>query len=151
MTDEAPTPEKRSAPWKGRPRSDNPRNAWVHVRVTADERAKLDEAAERAGLELGPYVVQAALGAPRPRQRRRIQLERRDLAQLLGWLGKAGGNLNQLAKIANQTGHLPDAANLHAVEQELREAARAISHVLSGKAVAVCQPQPATDAGEVSD
>lgn len=142
MSDETPTPEKRSAPWKGRPRSANPRNAWVHVRVTADERAKLDEAAERAGLELGPYVVQAALGAPRPRQRRRLQLDRRDLAQLLGQLGTAGGNLNQLAKIANQTGQLPAAEALATVLLDIRTAAQAISATLRGSKVDATGPQP---------
>ncbi len=148
MSDETPTPEKRSAPWKGRPRSDNPRNAWVHVRVTADERAKLDEAAERAGLELGPYVVQAALGAPRPRQRRRLQLDRRDLAALLGQLGTAGGNLNQLAKIANQTGQLPAAEALATVLLDIRTAARAISATLRGQKIDAEEPQPPAEAAD---
>lgn len=145
MSGDTPTPEKRPAPWKGRPRSANPRNAWVHVRVTADERAKLDEAAERAGVELGPYVVQAALGAPRPRQRRRIQVERTQLASLLGLLGNAGGNLNQLAKVANQTGQLPEAEALEAVRQDIRTAALAISATMRGQKVDAAEPQPPTE------
>ena len=89
-------------------------------------------AAERAGLDLGPYVVQAALGAPRPRQRRRPPVERAALAQLLGLLGKAGGNLNQLAKHANQAGRVPEADALEAVRLDIREAALAISSALRG-------------------
>lgn len=72
------------------------------VRLSADERAAVDAAAERAGLTAGSYARQAMLGAPAPRQVRRPPVEKRELARLLGELGKIGGNLNQLAKAANQ-------------------------------------------------
>ena len=65
------------------------------------ERAAIEHAAERAGLMPGSYARQALLGAPTPRQVRRPPVERRELARLLGELGKIGGNLNQLAKAAN--------------------------------------------------
>lgn len=78
------------------------RTANLTIRLTTDERATIDAAAERAGLMSGSYARQTLLGAPAPRQVRRPQVERRELARLLGELGKIGGNLNQLAKAANQ-------------------------------------------------
>jgi len=78
------------------------RSAHLTIRFTPEERASIDDAAERAGLTSGSYARQTLLGAPAPRQMRRPQIERRELARLLGELGKIGGNLNQLAKAANQ-------------------------------------------------
>lgn len=121
MSDEiTPPAAPRPVPWRGRPRALNPRNAWVHIRVTADERAALEAAAERLEMTLGPYVVSAALNAPKRRATRRPAVERAALAQLLGLLGKAGSNVNQLAKIANQTGQLDG------IEREAEAAIRAI-------------------------
>jgi len=78
------------------------RSTHLTIRFTPEERASIDTAAERAGLTSGSYARQTLLGAPAPRQVRRPPVERRELARLLGELGKIGGNLNQLAKAANQ-------------------------------------------------
>ena len=78
------------------------RSAHLTIRFTPEERASIDAAAERAGLTSGSYARQTLLGAPAPRQMRRPPVERRELARLLGELGKIGGNLNQLAKATNQ-------------------------------------------------
>jgi len=77
------------------------RNRHLTVRLSDDERAAVDASAERAGLTPGSYARQALLGGPAPRQVRRPPVERKELARLLGELGKIGGNLNQLAKAAN--------------------------------------------------
>jgi Bacterial mobilisation protein (MobC) len=77
------------------------RRRIVTVRLSTEEYAALDEAAERAGLVVGSYARQAMLGAPAARQVRRPPVERRELARLLAELGHIGGNLNQLAKAAN--------------------------------------------------
>ncbi len=74
------------------------RDYILPVRLSQDERAAIDAAAERAGLTVGSYARQVLLGAPAPRQVRRPPVERRELVRLLGELGKIGGNLNQLAK-----------------------------------------------------
>jgi hypothetical protein len=81
------------------------RSEHLTVRLSKDERAAIDAAADRAGLTAGSYARQAMLGAPAPRQVRRPPVERKELARLLGELGKIGGNLNQLARAAN-TGSL---------------------------------------------
>ena len=78
------------------------RDRHITIRLSAEERARLDDAAERAGLTTGSYARQLLLGAPPPRQSRRPPVERRELAKLLGELGKIGSNLNQLAKATNQ-------------------------------------------------
>lgn len=72
------------------------------IRLSVEERAIINERAERAGLTAGSYVRYVLLGADSPRQVRRPPVERRELAQLLGELGKIGSNLNQLAKATNQ-------------------------------------------------
>jgi len=77
------------------------RDCILPIRLSADERAVVEAAAEKAGLATGSYARQTLLGAPAPRQVRRPPVERRELARLLGELGKVGGNLNQLAKAAN--------------------------------------------------
>jgi hypothetical protein len=78
------------------------RDRHLTIRLSAEERAAIDAAAERSGLTMGSYARQALLGAPAPRQVRRPPIERKELARLLGELGKIGGNLNQLAREANQ-------------------------------------------------
>ncbi len=77
------------------------RNRHLTVRLSDDERAAVDAAAERAGLTPGSYARQALLGGPAPRQVRRPPVERKELARLLGEIGHIGGNLNQLAKDKN--------------------------------------------------
>ncbi len=77
------------------------RDGVLPVRLAAEERAAVDAAAERAGLTVSSYARQAMLGAPAPRQVRRPPVEKKELARLLGEVGKIGGNLNQIARAVN--------------------------------------------------
>jgi hypothetical protein len=77
------------------------RTMHLTVRLSPDERAAIDHAADRSGLTAGSYARQAVLGAPAPRQVRRPPVERRELARLLGEIGHVGGNLNQIARGVN--------------------------------------------------
>ena len=77
------------------------RGGVVAFRVSAEERAELEQAAELAGLSLGSYVRQRVLTAPKTRAVRRPPIEQKLLAQLLGQLGKAGGNIHQILKHMN--------------------------------------------------
>lgn len=83
MTDSPAAPrEKRAAPWRGRKRVADPRNAWVHVRCTAAEYAAINAAAERAGLETSSYMRAMALGGgPKLRARRRPSVELVELSR----------------------------------------------------------------------
>ena len=77
------------------------RDRHITIRLSSEERAIVDTAAERAGLTPGSYARRTLLGAETPRQVRRPPVERRELVRLLGELGKIGGNLNQIAKAVN--------------------------------------------------
>jgi len=77
------------------------RTTHITIRLTPEERAAIDSAAERAGLTSGSYARSAVLGAPTPRQVRRPPVESQELARLLGEVGHVGGNLNQLAHARN--------------------------------------------------
>jgi hypothetical protein len=77
------------------------RSQHLTIRLSPDERARIDDDAARAGLMPGSYARQVLLGAPAPRQVRRPPIERRELARLLGELGHIGGNLNQIARGVN--------------------------------------------------
>ncbi|HWB50474.1 MAG TPA: plasmid mobilization relaxosome protein MobC [Stellaceae bacterium] len=77
------------------------RTKHLTIRLSPEERASIDDAADRAGLTPGSYGRQVLLGAPAPRQVRRPPIERRELARLLGEIGHVGGNLNQLARDMN--------------------------------------------------
>jgi hypothetical protein len=101
------------------------RRRIVTIRLSTEEYAALDEAADRAGLVVGSYARQAMLGAPVARQVRRPPVERRELARLLGELGKIGGNLNQLAKAAN-TGVVIYGGEIEAALGDLLKARNAI-------------------------
>lgn len=97
------------------------RNRHLTVRLSEDERATIDEAAERAGLMPGSYAREALLGRPAPRQVRRPAVERKELARLLGQIGHIGGNINQLAKAAN--------AGVVVYEDEIDAALRGLAEV----------------------
>ena len=77
------------------------RTTHLTIRLTPDERASIDHAAERAGLTSGSHARRLLLDAPPPRQVRRPTVERREIARLLGELGHVGGNLNQIARTLN--------------------------------------------------
>jgi len=132
MTDQPTSTDPQDTPprKRGRPRKEPSRHSWIHARVTAEERKALEEAAERQHLTLGPYVISAALNAPKRRGKRRVPVERAQLAILLTMLGRAGGNLNQLAKVANSTGQPPPAEEMAAAVQAIRDAGEAIMRTL---------------------
>lgn len=98
---------------------------------TAEERAQLEAAAERAGLTVSAYMRHQCLGTPGPRAVRRPPVERAALAQLLAQLGKVGSNLNQIARALNSDRQvLP--SDIGEAVAEVRAAALAISATLRG-------------------
>jgi len=105
------------------------RNQHLTIRLAPDERLAVDAAAEEAGLAPGSYVRQRLLGGEPPRPVRRGPADRRELAKLLGQLGRIGGNLNQLAKAAN-TGVLVYTNEIDAALAELRQTRAAIMTAL---------------------
>jgi hypothetical protein len=101
------------APWRGRKRVKDARTKLIPVRCTAVERAAIKAVADKAGLSVGAFLRAAALGDAGPRSVRRPPIERKELARLLGHLGKVGSNLNQLAHAFNSRGRVPGLAELN--------------------------------------
>lgn len=100
------------------------------VRLTPQELATVEAAASNAGLSVSSYSRLQMLGGgrPPPRSVRRPPIEKELLARLLGQVGKAGSNVNQIARSANMGDQ--DFFGTAETLQELREAAQAIQAAL---------------------
>jgi hypothetical protein len=122
------TPRKHAA--RGRRRVENPKQAFIAVRCTAQERAAIIDLATKSGLAIGAYLRATALGSPGPRAVRRPPIERTELARLLGHLGKVGSNINQLAYAYNRDRTLPGLPELLAVRQDVGELRDALMKAL---------------------
>lgn len=122
---------RHAAPLRGRQLVSDAKTSFVSVRCTAKERSTIDEAARRAGLSVGAYLRTLALGSPGPRAVRRPPIERKELARLLGHLGKVGSNINQLAYAFNSTRRIPGLAELTAVREQIGEIRDALMKALS--------------------
>lgn len=108
------------------------RQQIVKVRCTIDEAAQLAAVARRQGKTISSCVreslIASALPAPKPRKRTPAADER-ELARILGQLGKWGSNLNQLAHQAN----MDEPVKPHQFEEladQVRTASRAVLEAL---------------------
>lgn len=122
------TPRKHAAP--GRRRVENPKQAFIAVRCTVQERAAITDLATKSGLAIGAYLRATALGSPGPRAVRRPPIERTELARLLGHLGKVGSNINQLAYAYNRDRTLPGLPELLAVRRDVGDLRDALMKAL---------------------
>ena len=104
------------------------RSSLVQVRFTPEEHARLEAAAERAGMTVGAFMRHQCLGDAGPRAARRPPVERAALAQLLAQLGKCGSNVNQIARALNMD-H-PASGDIAPTMTALREAAAEITRLL---------------------
>ena len=132
MTSGAAKPRtKNMAPWRGRKRVKDARTKLIPaIRCTEEERVAIKAAADQAGLSVGAFVRALALGDAGPRAVRRPPVERKELARLLGHLGKVGSNLNQLAHAFNANGRSPGLAELTAMRQQVGELRNALMKAL---------------------
>ncbi len=73
------------------------------IRLSEIERIEVERRSRAAGLSIAGYFKSAALNQ-RPRKFRHPQVDRKELARLLGQLGRVGNNLNQLARTLNTEG-----------------------------------------------
>lgn len=111
----------------GRPRSPSPRTAQVSVRISRDERARLEEAAGPRGL--AEYLRAAGLRRS-PRITRNVPALN---AEAWRQLAPVLANLNQLARAANE-GRLVPAAEALPVLTDLAAEVRALRAALLGQA-----------------
>lgn len=86
------------------------RQADIHIRLFADEKAKATALADKAGLALGAFARAAMFGDAGPRAQRRPPADHQALRRILGELGRIGNNLNQIAYRLNTGGkpNIPD-------------------------------------------
>jgi hypothetical protein len=123
--------KKKPAPWRGRMRVKDARTKVIPpIRCTGAEQAAIKAAADQAGLSVGAFLRALALGDAGPRAVRRPPVERKELARLLGWLGKLGSNVNQLAHGFNRDGILPGFPELLAIRREVGEMRAALMQAL---------------------
>jgi uncharacterized protein (DUF1778 family) len=92
------------------------------LRVSEEERAQIDDSANRAGLSTGSYVRAVSLKHPVTLTTRRPPVERAELARLLGLMGNATSNLNQIARRVNMEGEV-ELIDITAAVTALQEAA----------------------------
>eukprot|EP01037_Dinobryon_pediforme_P016843 gene16843-17026_t len=131
MSDDVKTRRPTSASRRAKRAAEDVKTNFIAVRCTATEHEKIDAAAHKSGLSIGAYVRQLALGSAGPRAVRRPPIERKELARILGHLGKVGSNVNQLAHAYNSLGQHPSHAELAAMRKEITELKDAIMAALA--------------------
>jgi hypothetical protein len=110
---------KRKAPWTGRRKVPDPKTRISTIRWTAKQYGTVSETADQAGMSVGAFLRAIATGSPGPRAVRKPPVERRELARILGELGKIGSNVNQIAKAIHQTHNLPSWSELAAIRADV--------------------------------
>lgn len=119
--------DKRGKPRRGS--ETRKRKAIIGFRADDEEQAAIQADADRAGLTVSSYVRSRALAKPTTRAVRRPPVATAQLAQLLGMLGAAGGEIQRIARLldASASGmEVETAAALAAI----RQAASAIMQAL---------------------
>lgn len=112
------------------PKQPGGRKHVLKVRLTDEQRATVSRRASAAGVSMSRLMVEAALAgnARTATERRAIVIELLGARRLAAALGN---NLNQLARIANATGQVPDQlpVALAAVERVLERLERVASEL----------------------
>lgn len=92
----------------------------VYSRVTEAERTKIRMDADAQGMTVGSYLRWLALDRPQTRPVRRPLADVTLLAQIKGQVGRIGGNIHQLLRLANR-GEIPYADELAAAGKEVSD------------------------------
>ena len=95
----------------------------VYSRVTEAERSRIEDDAAALGMSVGGYLRWLALDNPETRIARRPLADLRLLAQIKGQVGRLGGNIHQLLRLANR-GEIP-------WNEEIAVAAKEVSDFLA--------------------
>jgi hypothetical protein len=98
------------------------RQPRVASRVTPDELARIESDAAAHGLSVGGYIRWLALDHPQTRAVRRPLADVVLLAQIKGQVGRLGGNIHQLLRLARR-GEVP-------WTEELADAGKEVSDFL---------------------
>jgi len=99
----------------------------ITLRLTPEEFARLQKAADTAAVDISTMARAQLLHAPLPRRKYRRSVDHDKLADVLLALGRIGTNLNQVAKVANSSGDTSafrDAKLLKNLLEEIRDEVR---------------------------
>jgi hypothetical protein len=107
------------------------RNPRVYSRVSKDERDKIERDAAAQGLSVGAYLRWLAIDRPQTRAVRRPLADVTLLAYMKGQVGRIGGNIHQLLRMANR-GEIPWADELADAGKEARDFLAAAHEALKG-------------------
>jgi len=99
------------------------RHPRVYSRVSEAERARIESDAAALGMSVGGYLRWLAIDRPETRIMRRPLADVRLLAQIKGQVGRIGGNIHQLLRLANR-GEIP-------WNEEIAVAAKEVSDFLA--------------------
>jgi hypothetical protein len=113
-----------------RKRVKDARGRFIAVRCSATEHAAIAEKALEAGLSVGAFLRSLALGDAGPRAVRKPPVERKELARLLGHLGKVGSNINQFAHAFNREGVIPGFPEILAIREDIKQMRAALMKAL---------------------
>lgn len=131
MSDASGAPAKRRVKMPpARMRVRDARGRFIAVRCSDQEHANIAEKAAQAGLSVGAFLRSLALGDAGPRAVRRPPVERKELARLLGHLGKVGSNINQLAHAFNRDRIIPGFPEILAIREDIRQLRAALMKAL---------------------
>ena len=131
---EQPTAEAKGGGGRKRLREVLARPGQINVRVSDRERAALTARAAELGVTIPRLMVEAALEGDGPEIRaERLKLAR-ELNRTRAQVATVANNVNQLARVANTTGELPEAsrlvqarADVAGLVAELRAVSRALT------------------------
>jgi len=108
------------------------RDCMVKFRAKPEERAEMKANAAAAGLSLGSFLRTYAVNAPRTRTvRSNLAPAVAELSHFKGQIGRIGGNLHQLLKLANR-GDFVAADELADAVRDVREFLAAATEILKG-------------------
>jgi len=107
------------------------RDYVIKFRAKEEERAEILANAAATGYSVGSFLRSLAITRPRTRAVRRPLADAALLTQVLGQLGRIGGNVHQLVKLANR-GEIPWPEELEAAGKKLDAAAEAVEKALRG-------------------
>lgn len=106
------------------------RQPRVASRVTQDELLKIEADAAAFGMSVGGYLRWLALDRPQTRAVRRPLADVQLLLQIKGQVGRLGGNIHQILRLANR-GEIPWTEEVAVAAKEVSDFLKAARDLLS--------------------
>jgi len=115
---------------EGRSKKEPKHYPRVYARVTDSERRKIENDAADLGMSVGGYLRWLAIVNPQTRAVRRPLADVRLLAQIKGQVGRLGGNIHQILRLANR-GEIPWTEEVAVAAKEVSDFLKTARDLLS--------------------